>query len=126
LIIDYGTAESRVGDTLQALRGHRYAPVLDSVGEADLTAHVDFAMLAQAAVEAGGAVHGPVTQAEFLTALGVRERAAMLQHQASPDQKDAIQTALARLVGEDQMGSLFKVLALTPAESPLPAGFRNS
>jgi NADH dehydrogenase [ubiquinone] 1 alpha subcomplex assembly factor 7 len=126
LIIDYGSVESGIGDTLQAVRAHRYAPVLENAGEADLTAHVDFAMLTQAALEAGGAVHGPVTQAEFLAGLGIRERAAILRQKASPEQHDAIEAAVARLIDEDQMGSLFKVLALTPAESPRPAGFQTA
>ncbi len=45
LIIDYGHAESGTGDTLQAVRRHRYADPLSSPGETDLTAHVDFAAL---------------------------------------------------------------------------------
>lgn len=123
LIIDYGSGESGIGDTLQAVRAHRYAPVLESVGQADLTAHVDFAMLAQAALEGGAVVHGPVTQAAFLTGIGIRERAAMLQQKARPEQRQAIDAAVARLIGEDQMGTLFKVLALTGVDAPRPAGF---
>jgi NADH dehydrogenase [ubiquinone] 1 alpha subcomplex assembly factor 7 len=48
IIIDYGHGQSAVGDTLQALKGHAYAPVLADPGEADLTAHVDFDALGQA------------------------------------------------------------------------------
>ena len=59
LALDYGHAESGLGETLQAVRGHRYAAVLAEPGEADLTAHVDFAALARAASAAGRAAVRP-------------------------------------------------------------------
>ncbi len=52
LFIDYGHLQSGVGDTLQAVKAHRYEDVLASPGEADLTAHVDFAALAASAARA--------------------------------------------------------------------------
>ena len=78
LIIDYGHAETAPGDTLQAMRGHAFADPLAAPGEADLTAHVDFAALARRARAEGAAVHGPITQGEFLLALGLLERAGRL------------------------------------------------
>ena len=53
LVIDYGYEGPAFGDTLQAVRGHAYADPLAEPGEADLTAHVDFAALARAAIDAG-------------------------------------------------------------------------
>ena len=55
IVIDYGYAEGEEGDTLQAVRGHRFSYVLDHPGEQDLTAHVDFAALAAAARRSGAA-----------------------------------------------------------------------
>ena len=78
LIVDYGHAETAPGDTLQAMRGHAFADPLAAPGEADLTAHVDFAALARRARAEGAAVHGPITQGEFLLALGLLERAGRL------------------------------------------------
>ena len=46
LIVDYGYDE-RLGASLQAVRGHRGAGILDRPGETDLSAHVDFAALAR-------------------------------------------------------------------------------
>ena len=69
LILDYGGWRAR-GDTFQALRHHAFADPLQNPGEADLTAHVDFEALAQVARAEGATVHGPVTQGEFLIALG--------------------------------------------------------
>jgi NADH dehydrogenase [ubiquinone] 1 alpha subcomplex assembly factor 7 len=113
LIIDYGEIESGLGDTLQAIGRHRYASVLKTPGEVDLTAHVDFAALGRAAAKAGAHVWGPRTQGAFLTRLGINERAAILKA-ASPVHACEIDAGLARLTAEgpDGMGDLFKVLAI--------------
>lgn len=124
LVIDYGRVTSGFGDTLQAVRAHRFADPLADPGNADLTAHVDFAALARTAAQGGAAVHGPVTQGSFLQALGLSQRAAALKRNATPAQSQAIDTAVARLAGPDPgMGELFKVLAFTAADAPAPPGF---
>jgi NADH dehydrogenase [ubiquinone] 1 alpha subcomplex assembly factor 7 len=123
LVIDYGHTQSGFGDTLQAVRAHAYADPLADPGEADLTAHVDFALLAQAARSAGAAVHGPVTQGDLLHALGIDARAATLKGRATPAQAEAIDAAVMRLTGSGtgEMGALFKVLALgDPSLGALP------
>ena len=121
LIIDYGHGESALGDTLQAVKGHAYHGVLDSPGEADLTAHVDFAALGSAAAEAGAVVFGPMGQGAFLEALGLGARAAALTRNAIPDQAREIAAARARLTGS--MGGLFKVMVLSAPGLPPPPGF---
>ncbi len=124
LIIDYGhDLGPAVGETLQAVRRHAYAPVLDDPGEADITAHVDFESLAEAAAEAGATAFGTVEQGEWLQRLGIVQRAAVLKRTATPKQADDIDSALRRLIGTDQMGTLFKVLALTCPGLDAPAGF---
>jgi SAM-dependent MidA family methyltransferase len=125
LVIDYGHATSGFGDTLQAVRAHAYADALADPGEADLTAHVDFALLAHAARAAGAAVHGPVAQGDFLGALGIAPRAAALKRRATPEQADAIDAAVARLAGrgDGEMGELFKALALTDPKLGALPGF---
>src|SRR5690606_1431494 len=117
LIVDYGPGRSTPGPTLQALRRHRRHEVLEAPGTADLTCHVDFASMIQAATSAGCAAHGPVGQGAFLTALGIELRAAQLA-QSAPGATTAITAARARLTDPEQMGSLFKVLALTPRGLP--------
>lgn len=123
LIIDYGYTKSAAGDTLQALRNHRFADPFDAPGEADLTAHVDFEALAHAVRLGGAAPHGPAEQGAFLMALGITARAERLSQNATAAQKRDIGTALARLTGADEMGSLFKVLGITPPGAGAPAGF---
>lgn len=123
LIIDYGHAETGVGDTLQAVRGHGFADPLASPGEADLTAHVDFAALAKPARAGGAAVHGPIAQRDFLLRLGLLERAGQLGANTDEARREQLRAAVDRLAGADQMGTLFKVLAVTrPDVYPSPFG----
>ena len=121
LIVDYGHAESGFGDTLQAVRGHRFADVLADPGAADLSAHVDFADLKREAGAAGLQAHGPMPQGEFLLKLGLAARRERLLQRATPAQAEAIASAAARLVDPRQMGVLFKALALaSPSLAPPP------
>jgi NADH dehydrogenase [ubiquinone] 1 alpha subcomplex assembly factor 7 len=122
LIIDYGYEGPAIGDTLQAVRGHQYANPFEAPGEADLTAHVDFATLREAAEAEGLVAHGPVTQGAFLAALGIGARAETLAG-ASPERAEDIAIDRDRLIGDEAMGALFKVIALTAPGWPVPAGF---
>jgi SAM-dependent MidA family methyltransferase len=123
LIIDYGPARSAVGDSLQAVRDHAYHPVLSQPGDADLTAHVDFQALAEAAAPARG--FGPVCQGDWLQQLGIGLRAAQLV-KSNPQRLADVQQAFHRLIHPDEMGTLFKVLALAhPALTALP-GFESA
>ena len=119
LVIDYGHARGGAGDTLQAVREHRYAPVLHKPGEQDLTSHVDFEALAKAA--GANATH-VIGQGRWLNALGIGARAAKLTT-AHPERREEIAAAVHRLCGAEQMGELFKVIALHSATWPAPAGF---
>jgi NADH dehydrogenase [ubiquinone] 1 alpha subcomplex assembly factor 7 len=123
LIVDYGHPRTAAGETLQAVRRHAFVTVLDDPGEADLTAHVDFEMLADAAKAGGASAWGLASQGEFLMSLGIQERAAMLRQRATPEQTTDIDRAVQRLIGETEMGTLFKVLALTGPGQDAPAGF---
>ncbi|MEW6257044.1 MAG: SAM-dependent methyltransferase [Pseudomonadota bacterium] len=125
LIIDYGPARSGLGDSLQAVRAHRYADPLEAPGEADLTAHVDFSDLARRALAEGVAAYGPLTQGDFLMRLGIVQRAERLQQNTNASQRKAITAALARLAGrgEGEMGALFKVLCLCDRTNGPPPGF---
>ncbi|MBB3809362.1 class I SAM-dependent methyltransferase [Pseudochelatococcus contaminans] len=124
LAIDYGHLRTGYGETLQALRDHSFVGVLEAPGESDVTVHVDFAALAQAALMTGAVVHGPVLQGDFLNHLGINERAATLKAHA-PAHAVAIDAAVARLTDSDSrgMGNLFKVMAVANPDLPLLPGF---
>ena len=91
--IDYGHERSGPGDTLQAVRGHRFSPVLANPGEQDLTAHVDFEAVARAAVDAGAEATPVVAQGEWLVRIGIEARAQALQR-ANPERAEEIARAL--------------------------------
>jgi SAM-dependent MidA family methyltransferase len=122
LLIDYGYVRPEGADTLQALKNHKKVDPIETPGEADLTAHVDFARVAQLAEQAGLAVHGPITQAQFLRGLGIEVRHDTLA-QANPAHAERLKRELNRLIGADQMGALFKVICLSSPNLPPPAGF---
>ena len=121
LIVDYSGETAGRAASLQAVRSHQGAQILDRPGETDLSAHVDFAALAKAA---GVASFGPVSQCTFLRELGIVERSEALKRKASPEQARAIDAALVRLIAPDQMGTLFRVLALGDGKSA-PVGFSD-
>ena len=123
LIIDYGPERSAPGDSLQALRDGRPADPLAEPGLADLTAHVDFQALAEAARAAGAAVHGPVPQGIFLTRLGLHPRAHALACTQPPARAAAVIESARRLAEPAQMGRLFKAMALCHPSLPTPPGF---
>ncbi len=123
LILDYGHDKSAPGDTLQAVRGHRFAPVLAEPGEQDLTAHVDGEALATAAAAAGAAVTGIAALGDWLRRLGIGARANALIA-ANHGQASSVEAALERLTGGGQMGELFKAVAIHSPAWPPPAGFQ--
>ena len=123
LVIDYGYQESPWETTLQAVKSHQYHSVLEDIGEADITAHVDFGALKNAAEQEGVQVHGAISQSRFLQSLGIEERARILLKNADKAQQADILSRIERLVHPDQMGELFKVMALASPTQPVPVGF---
>jgi NADH dehydrogenase [ubiquinone] 1 alpha subcomplex assembly factor 7 len=125
LIIDYGHVRSDAGDTFQAIARHSFTDPLKDPGQADVTAHVDFEALARAAEDLGARVHGPVTQGEFLSRLGIETRAETLMAKADQEIAEDIAAAMKRLVGGGRggMGSMFKVLAVSEPHLAVLAGF---
>jgi SAM-dependent MidA family methyltransferase len=124
IIIDYGYAGEEQGDTLQAVRGHRYADPLEALGEQDLTAHVDFAALAEAAKVGDVQVSRVVSQGSWLETLGIGARAMALAAK-NPADTEGIAAARRRLCDEGEMGQLFKVMALTGKGWPGVAGLES-
>ncbi|MFN3891381.1 MAG: class I SAM-dependent methyltransferase [Beijerinckiaceae bacterium] len=137
LIIDYGHVQTSFGETVQALRRHVAVDPLSDPGECDITAHVDFASLKRAALASGAAAFGPITQAEFLTRLGIVQRAEALRANANPVQAANVASELQRLTSTNAeigaagamvpgMGELFKAIAIQPPDIPPPPGFESA
>jgi len=115
LVIDYGYTGGSLGDTLQALKNHAFHDVLATPGEADITAHVDFDALKIAAEQMGASVFGAMPQGKFLLQIGASQRLMSLCQTAREEQRAAIMSGFERLISHEQMGELFKVLAVLPA-----------
>jgi NADH dehydrogenase [ubiquinone] 1 alpha subcomplex assembly factor 7 len=123
LMIDYGRDVPGFGDTLQALSQHRKVDPLATAGRADLTIHADFPAVMDAAEQAG-ARSAILTQSQFLARLGIGARAEALVRNR-PDMTAAIGRQLHRLVGDDEMGELFKACCLySPGWTP--PGFEDA
>jgi NADH dehydrogenase [ubiquinone] 1 alpha subcomplex assembly factor 7 len=121
LFIDYGyDAGTGFGETLQAVGHHRATDMLSDPGEADLSAHVDFAAVTQSAGRARA--YGPATQRAFLSNLGIAARAERLSAD-NPARAEEIATGVERLLNPSAMGTLFKAFALAPTHAPQPPGF---
>jgi NADH dehydrogenase [ubiquinone] 1 alpha subcomplex assembly factor 7 len=123
LFVDFGRSRSAAKASLCAVSRHRPADPLAAPGSADLSAEVDFAAFAEAAEAAGAEASGPVPQNKFLQALGAAERLAVLSAHASPSQRERLESGMSRLLDPQQMGALFKAMALTSPELSTPPGF---
>ena len=122
IVIDYGycinnLVRSDFNSTLQSVIAHKYNPVLSYVGQADITAHVDFFALRAAAMARGVEVDEIITQGEFLLNMGIKLRAEILKKNAANDVKKTIDLAVARLISPHQMGELFKVMLVTKSQN---------
>jgi NADH dehydrogenase [ubiquinone] 1 alpha subcomplex assembly factor 7 len=115
LVIDYGHLRSAMGDTLQAMRNHKFCAITDFPGDADVTSHVDFEALGKGFVRGGAKILGVMSQGEFLEAMGLSARTEVLARNASGDTKQNLVKASERLAHDDQMGQLFKVMAIAGA-----------
>ena len=122
LMIDYGHTDPGFGDTFQAVSAHRFADPLGQPGRRDLTSHVDFSALGRRIAAIDGVTSLITTQGAFLLAMGLIERAGALGHGKPAGQQEAIRSAVERLAGADQMGALFKVLAIASPDVAV-AGF---
>lgn len=123
LIVDYGYASDEIGDTLQAVRKHKYWPVLSAPGRADITAHVNFAALSRAALDAGASAWGPVTQGALLTRLGLGARLERLCEGKTPQEVEMLVAGAKRISAPEAMGEVFKALCISAPNLPAPAGF---
>ncbi len=122
LAIDYGYAGPAAGDTLQAVKAHRFVDAFADPGEVDLTAHVDFTALAASAQNRGVSASPLATQGDWLRRLGIDARLQSLAA-AAPARADELKGQRDRLVQPDAMGDLFKTMAFTASGWPVPAGF---
>lgn len=129
LLMDYGK-DGLYEASVQAIRNHQFVHILDNPGFADLSAHVDYCAVRKAVEESrsDSISHGPVEQGEFLHSMGISYRLQSLCEGATEEQQEKLITGCKRLVessteNSEGMGEIYKVMAITPKDSPVPAGF---
>jgi len=125
LFIDYGHSQHGTGDTLQGVKQHQYHDILSHIGDTDLTAHVNFQSLKDVALTCNARTYGPILQGDFLRNMGIEARSQSLLAKATDPQKKDILSALHRLTAESEMGTLFKVMAITAPELTDVVGFEG-
>lgn len=109
--VDYGFLKTEFLSTLQSVQNHQQNDVLKNIGDADITYLVNFELLFYIAQNEGVNVFPPLTQKAFLESIGIREKVKRsLERELDPAKKYAIEASTHRIIGEDQMGELFKVL----------------
>ncbi|MCH2037591.1 MAG: SAM-dependent methyltransferase [Rickettsiales bacterium] len=131
LIIDYGYDINNVAPkpkaTLQSVKEHQYSDVFDNIGESDLTAHVNFSLLAAVASELKIGATPALSQGTFLKAMGIELRGQMVSdnNKLDTDQKRDILKGIHRLTDPSEMGKLFKVMSIYSPQLPMPTVFRE-
>lgn len=105
-IIDYGYLKSNGHSTLQAVKEHKYCDIFEHLGEADITAHVNFGGLQK---HLSSSI--VMTQREFLISYGIELRTQILASK-NPQYSHNLHVGKERLISHDEMGELFKVLLL--------------
>jgi SAM-dependent MidA family methyltransferase len=129
LLIDYGFPRheffhpQRQRGTLMCHIQHRaHDDVFLAPGLQDITAHIDFTAVAEAAFGAGLEVLGYTSQSRFLLNSGLPE---LLNKLDQTDSKALAQThgAVQKLLSEAEMGELFKVMALSRGLDQTLSGF---
>ena len=123
LIIDYGYIDKKMRNTLQAVSDHKYANILSSFGNYDITYNLSFKLIGKMIKRFGSFFHTTTTQKKFLTKLGILKRAEIISKNIPFSKKADIYFRIKRLIDPSQMGNLFKVMFVTKKNSKFKLGF---
>ncbi|MDA9585214.1 SAM-dependent methyltransferase [Candidatus Pelagibacter sp.] len=123
LIIDYAYIEKNMKNTLQAVSKHKYCDVLEGFGNSDITYNLSFNLINRIVKEFSSLTSMNTTQGEFLTKLGILERAEILSKKMLFSEKADIYFRIKRLIDKNQMGELFKVMLITTDKNKFKLGF---
>ena len=123
LIIDYAYLDKEMKDTLQAVSKHKYCDVLKSFRNADITYNLSFNLINKIINKLGPCSSLSTTQKKFLSKLGILNRAEILSKDMPFNEKADIYFRIKRLIDENQMGHLFKVMFITNHKNKFKLGF---
>ena len=125
LIVDYGYLEKKMKNTLQSVRKHKFSNILEDFSNSDITYNISFYLLKKISKKLNLKVAGITTQKNFLTKLGIMQRAEILARNLKFSKKANIYNRLNRLIGNKFMGNLFKVMFITKKNNNFKIGFKN-
>ena len=130
LLSDYGFGRREYYHPLRAsgtMMCHRMQRAddspLDSPGDKDITAHVDFTAVADAGIEGGAAFGGYATQAQFLLNCGAAETLEKKSQTLGAMEYAKLAAGAQKLLAPHEMGELFKFIAFVKGETPPLLGF---
>tara|TARA_Y100001958_G_C21207635_1_gene533584 strand:- start:286 stop:1332 length:1047 start_codon:yes stop_codon:yes gene_type:complete len=123
LIIDYGYSKNKMKNTLQGISNHKFANILDNIGNVDITHHINFKLYKKFTKNMGGLENNFTTQRNFLMKMGIRERAEIISKNLNFLKKADIYYRLKRLIDEKEMGNLFKVMLIKNKKNKFKLGF---
>ena len=123
LIIDYAYLEKEMKNTLQAVSKHKYCDVLNGFRNSDITYNLSFNLINMMIKKLGSFSSISTTQQEFLTKLGILNRAERLSKNMPFSKKADIYFRVKRLIDESQMGNLFKVMLISNFKNKFKLGF---
>ena len=123
LIIDYGFTDGKMKNTLQSVSNHKFANILENIGNVDITHKINFKLFENFAKKIGGLTNILTTQKKFLINMGIKQRAEIISRNESFLKKADIYYRLNRLIDEKQMGNLFKVMFIKNIKNKFKQGF---
>ncbi len=123
LLIDYGYTEKKMKNTLQSMSRHKFANILKNIGNTDITHNINFNLFKMFVKRLGGLESNLTTQKEFLLKMGIKQRAEIISKNQEFSKKANIYYRLKRLLDENQMGNLFKVMLIKNQNNKFRIGF---
>ena len=123
LLIDYGYDEKKMKNTLKAVSNHKFANILDNIGNVDITHNINFDFFKKFTKKMGGLENHLTSQKKFLIKMGIKQRAEIISKKQNFLKKTDIYYRLKRLIDENQMGNLFKVMLLKNKKNKFKLGF---
>tara|TARA_Y100000817_G_scaffold275040_1_gene235670 strand:+ start:878 stop:1924 length:1047 start_codon:yes stop_codon:yes gene_type:complete len=123
LLIDYGYTDKKMKNTLQAVHNHKFANILGDIGNVDISHKISFDLFKRFIKKMGGLKNNLTTQKNFLIKMGIKQRAEMISKNQSFLKKADTYYRLKRLIDDQQMGNLFKVMLIKNKKNNFKLGF---
>ena len=125
LLIDYGYTDNNMRDTLKAISNHKFANILDNIGNVDITHDISFDLFRNFIKKIGGLKNNLTSQKNFLIKMGIEQRAEIISRNQNFSKKADIYYRLKKLIDEKQMGNIFKVMLIKNKKNKFNLGFEK-